>query len=41
MPKLIESLNKVFEKQRIVFWYDSRAEFIERFETLDFRILRK
>lgn len=35
MAKLIESLNKIFEKQRIVFWYDTKAEFSGRFETLD------
>jgi hypothetical protein len=35
MPRLIESLTKIFEKERVVFWYDSKAEFAERFESLD------
>jgi hypothetical protein len=35
MPKLIETLNKIFRQHRIVFRYDSNAEFVERFENLD------
>jgi hypothetical protein len=41
MPKLTETLNKIFRKQRIVFWYDSKAEFVERFENLELSEVEK
>ena len=34
-PKIRQALSNLFEKQRIVFWYDTRHEFRADFETLD------
>jgi uncharacterized protein (TIGR02687 family) len=34
-PKISQALNNLFDKQRIVFWYDTRLEFRADFETLE------
>ena len=34
MSKIIESLNKLFDKHRIVFWYDEKEEMQEQFDEL-------
>ena len=34
-PRITQALVNLFDKQRIVFWYDSRQEFRADFETLD------
>lgn len=34
-PRIIQALTSLFDKQRIVFWYDTRREFRGEFETLD------
>ena len=33
--KIIQALNNLFDKQRIVFWYDTRLEFRADFDTLE------
>ena len=33
-PRIIQALTSLFDKQRIVFWYDTRREFRGAFETL-------
>ncbi|AUO21152.1 BREX-1 system phosphatase PglZ type A [Pseudomonas sp. NC02] len=33
-PKITQALSNLFDKQRIVFWYDTRQEFRADFETL-------
>jgi uncharacterized protein (TIGR02687 family) len=33
-PKIQQALSNLFDKQRIVFWYDTRREFRDDFETL-------
>lgn len=33
-PKITQALSNLFDKQRIVFWYDTRLEFRADFETL-------
>ena len=33
--KIQQALGNLFDKQRIVFWYDTRREFRADFETLD------
>lgn len=34
-PKITQALSNLFDKQRIVFWYDTRLEFRADFETLE------
>lgn len=34
-PKISQALSNLFDKQRIVFWYDTRLEFRADFETLE------
>lgn len=34
-PKITQALNNLFDKQRIVFWYDTRHEFRADFEALE------
>lgn len=34
-PKITQALSNLFDKQRIVFWYDTRLEFRTDFETLE------
>lgn len=34
-PRIIQALTSLFDKQRIVFWYDTRREFRGEFATLD------
>lgn len=34
-PKIIQALSNLFEKQRIVFWYDTRQEFRTEFAALE------
>ena len=34
-PKIQQALGNLFEKQRIVFWYDTRSEFRADYETLE------
>ncbi|MGY2236094.1 BREX-1 system phosphatase PglZ type A [Pseudomonas gingeri] len=34
-PKITQALSNLFDKQRIVFWYDTRLEFRDDFETLE------
>ena len=33
--KILQALGNLFEKQRIVFWYDTRREFRADFESLE------
>lgn len=34
-PRIIQALTSLFDKQRVVFWYDTRREFRGEFETLE------
>lgn len=34
-PRILQALTSLFDKQRIVFWYDTRQEFRGEFETLE------
>ena len=34
-PKITQALTNLFNKQRIVFWYDTRQEFRDEFEALE------
>lgn len=40
-PKITQALSNLFDKQRIVFWYDTRLEFRADFETLELPYVEK
>ncbi|MGE1154359.1 BREX-1 system phosphatase PglZ type A [Pseudomonas kitaguniensis] len=40
-PKITQALSNLFDKQRIVFWYDTRLEFRADFETLELPDIEK
>ena len=41
MNKIEEALNKLFEKHRVIFWYDEKAELVEQYQELNFPEVKK
>jgi len=41
MNKIEEALNKLFEKHRVIFWYDEKEELVEQYQELNFLEAKK
>ena len=41
MNKIEEALNKLFEKHRVIFWYDEKEELVEQYQELNFPEVKK
>ena len=41
MNKIEEALNKLFEKHRVIFWYDEKEELVEQYQELNFPVVKK
>ena len=41
MNKIEEALNKLFEKHRVIFWYDEKEELVEQYQQLNFPEVKK